>query len=29
MTRLTFDIYIRATPEDIWRAPTDPAITPR
>jgi uncharacterized protein YndB with AHSA1/START domain len=29
MTRLTFDIYIRATPEDIWRALTDPAITPR
>lgn len=29
MTRLTFDIYIRATPEDIWRALTDPAVTPR
>ena len=29
MTRLTFDVYIRATPEDTWRALTDPAITPR
>src|SRR5215471_3438748 len=29
MTRLKFDIYIRATPEDTWRALTDPAITPR
>jgi uncharacterized protein YndB with AHSA1/START domain len=29
MTQLTFDTYIRATPENIWRALTDPAITPR
>jgi uncharacterized protein YndB with AHSA1/START domain len=29
MTRLTLDIYIRATPEDIWHALTDLAITPR
>lgn len=29
MTRLTFDTYIRARPEDTWRALTDPAITPR
>jgi uncharacterized protein YndB with AHSA1/START domain len=29
MTRLTFDIYIRATPESMWQALTDQAITPR
>jgi uncharacterized protein YndB with AHSA1/START domain len=29
VTRLAFDIYIRATPESLWRALTDPAITPR
>lgn len=29
MTSLTFDIYIRATPESIWQALIDPAITPR
>ena len=29
MTRLAFDTYIRATPERIWRALTDPAAQPR
>ena len=29
VTRLAFDTYIRATPESIWRALTDPAIQPR
>jgi uncharacterized protein YndB with AHSA1/START domain len=29
VTRLAFDTYIRATPESIWRALTDPTITPQ
>ncbi len=29
MTDLSFDIYIRATPERLWAALIDPAITPR
>ena len=29
MTRLAFDIYIRATPESVWQALTDPAVQPR
>ena len=29
MTSLAFDIYIRATPEKVWDALTDPALVPR
>lgn len=29
MTTLTFDIYIRATPEQVWEALMDPAMVPR
>ncbi|MGP3926758.1 SRPBCC domain-containing protein [Streptomyces sp. 8N616] len=29
MTTLTFDFYVRATPEKVWEALTDPALVPR
>jgi uncharacterized protein YndB with AHSA1/START domain len=28
-TTLTFDTYVRATPEQVWQALTDPAFVPR
>ena len=28
-TTLTFDIYLRATPDQVWQALTDPAFVPR
>jgi uncharacterized protein YndB with AHSA1/START domain len=28
-TALTFDLYLRATPDAVWQALTDPAIVPR
>ena len=28
-TTLTFDIYMRATPDQVWQALTDPAFVPR
>ncbi|MEV6315494.1 SRPBCC domain-containing protein [Streptomyces sp. NPDC051776] len=29
MTTLAFDLYIRATPEQVWQALTDPELVPR
>ena len=28
-TTLTFDTYVRATPDQVWQALTDPAFVPR
>ncbi len=28
-TTLTFDTYVRATPDQVWQALTDPALVPR
>ncbi|MGW7367636.1 SRPBCC domain-containing protein [Streptomyces sp. NPDC054841] len=29
MTSLVFDLYVRATPQEVWAALTDPAMVPR
>ncbi|MFE7773680.1 SRPBCC domain-containing protein [Streptomyces sp. NPDC057445] len=29
MTSLDFDVYVRATPQEVWTALTDPAMVPR
>ncbi|MGW1884628.1 SRPBCC domain-containing protein [Streptomyces sp. NPDC001970] len=29
MTSLDFDVYVRATPQQVWNALTDPAMVPR
>jgi uncharacterized protein YndB with AHSA1/START domain len=28
-TTLTFDLYLRATPDQVWEALTDPGVVPR